>query len=96
MADLAGVDLAYAAFASDPSAATETGKQAFYKAWAGLWVQENSAETAKIMAATDVHAPGKWRANGPLVNQPAFGEAYKCKATTAMQKSPAEQIKIWP
>lgn len=96
MADLAGVDLAYAAFASDASAATESGKQAFFKAWAGLWAQENSAETAKIMAATDVHAPGKWRANGPLVNQPAFGEAYKCKATTAMQKGPAEQIKIWP
>lgn len=94
-ADLAGIELAYAAFATDAAAATESGKQAFFKAWAGLWAQQSSAEDAKILAATDVHAPGQWRANGPLVNQPAFGEAYKCKAATAMQKSAAEQIAIW-
>ncbi len=95
MADLAGIEIAYQAFASDASAATEAGKQAFFKAWAGLWVQENSAEAAKVLSASDVHAPGQWRANGPLVNQPAFGEAYKCKATTNMQKAPAEQLSIW-
>lgn len=94
-ADLAGIELAYAAFATDASAATESGKQAFFKAWAGLWAQQDSVESAKLLAATDVHAPGQWRANGPLVNQPAFGEAYKCKATTNMQKSPAEQVAIW-
>lgn len=94
-ADLAGVELAYAAFAADPSAATESGKQSFFKAWAGLWAQQNSAETAKILAASDVHAPGQWRANGTLANQPAFGEAYKCKAPSAMQKSAAEQVAFW-
>jgi putative endopeptidase len=94
-ADLASVELAYAAFAAEPSAATESGKQAFFKAWAGLWAEQDSAETAKLAAATDVHAPGQWRANGPLVNQPAFGEAYQCKAGTAMQRNPAEQIAIW-
>ena len=94
-ADLAGIELAYAAFAADTAAATESGKQAFFKAWAGLWAQQSNAEGAKILAATDVHAPGQWRANGPLVNQPAFGEAYKCKAPSAMQKSAAEQVAIW-
>jgi len=94
-ADLAGIELAYAAFAADTAAATESGKQAFFKAWAGLWAQQSNAEGAKILAATDVHAPGQWRANGPLVNQPAFGEAYKCKAPSAMQKSAAEQVALW-
>ena len=94
MADLAGVELAYQAFSADASAANEAGKQAFFKAWAGLWAQENSAEAAKVLAASDVHAPGQWRTNGPLVNQPAFGEAYKCKAG-AMQQGAAEQLSIW-
>ncbi len=95
MADLAGVELAYQAFASDASASTEAGKQSFFKAWAGLWAQQNSADAAKLLSATDVHAPGKWRANGPLVNQPAFGEAYTCKPTTNMQKAPADQLTLW-
>ncbi|TWI04995.1 putative endopeptidase [Luteimonas cucumeris] len=94
-ADLAGIELAYDAFSTDPSAASESAKQAFFKAWAQLWAQQNSADAAKVLVATEVHAPGQWRANGPLVNQPAFGEAYQCKATTNMQKKPEEQVSFW-
>jgi putative endopeptidase len=47
------------------------------------------------MAATNVHAPGQWRTNGPLANQPSFGAAYSCKAGTPMQRASDQQVSIW-
>ena len=41
-----------------------------------------------------MHAPGKWRVNGPLMNLPAFGEAFACKAGSAMQAKADQQV--WP
>jgi putative endopeptidase len=42
----------------------------------------------------DVRAPGKWRANVPLMQQPEFGAAFGCKAGSAMQASPEERLKL--
>ena len=54
-----------------------------------------SQDVATRMAATGVHAPGQWRANGPLTNQPAFAETYACKPGAAMLRKPEEQLSIW-
>ena len=62
---------------------------------ARLWPQRMSADIAERMAASDPHAPGQWRANGPLANQPEFGKAFSCKAGTAMQREPSLQVKVW-
>lgn len=94
-ADVAGVELAYDAFATDQPAATDSARQAFFQAWARMWAQQMSADAAKVMAASDVHAPGQWRANGPLTDHSAFGQAYRCKATDPMRRPISEQVVFW-
>ena len=95
LADLAGVELAWDAFASAEPQANAAAKQSFYKAWATLWAQNLTDTEAAQRAAVDVHAPGQWRANGPLINQPGFAAAFACKAGNAMQRKEDEQVKVW-
>ncbi len=95
LADLAGVELAWEALrAAQPAPPAATG-QAFYRAWAGLWAQQLAPATAQRRVVVDVHAPGQWRTNGPLANQPAFGQAFACKAGTPMQRGSGEQLTLW-
>ncbi|MGH8032046.1 MAG: M13 family metallopeptidase [Luteimonas sp.] len=94
-ADLAGLELAWDAFNTAQPAAVVTAKQFFFQGWARLWRQQLSTDVATRRVVTEVHAPGQWRVNGPLVNAPAFGEAFACKAGVAMQAQPAQQVAIW-
>ena len=95
LADLGGVELAWDALTTAQPALTDVGKQAFYQGWARLWPQEMSTDIATRLAATDVHAPGQWRANGPLSNEPSFGTTFSCKAGTPMQRAPEQQVLLW-
>jgi putative endopeptidase len=95
MADLGGVELAWDALATAQPALEKPAKEAFYQGWARLWQQQMSQDVATRMASVDVHAPGQWRANGPLSNQPGFAETYACKAGTAMQRKAEEQVSVW-
>jgi putative endopeptidase len=70
-------------------------RQAFYQGWARLWAQQMSPDVAQRIASSDVHAPGQWRANGPLANDPGFGAAFSCKAGTPMQRAAPQQVRIW-
>lgn len=95
VADLAGVELAWDALqATQPGG--ELAAKSFYQGWARLWAQQMSADVATLLAATDVHAPGKWRTNAPLISQQAFAATYICKAGNRMVL-PKEQppIQIW-
>jgi putative endopeptidase len=94
-ADLAGVELAWDALGSAQPTLATSGKQAFFQGWARLWPQQFSTDVATRMAATNVHAPGQWRTNGPLADQPSFGTAFQCKAGTPMQRTTAQQVSIW-
>jgi putative endopeptidase len=94
-ADLAAIELAWDALQHVQPALEKDGKQAFYTAWAELWRQQPSAAFAEQQAATESHAPGKWRANGPLGNQPAFSEVFACKATDTMRRKDEEQVSLW-
>ncbi len=95
LADLAGVELAWQAFAAAQPAASQASQQAFFTAWAGLWAQQLSPNEAVQRATADVRAPGPWRANGPLSNLPEFGAAFSCKPGQPMQRVEAEQVKLW-
>jgi putative endopeptidase len=95
LADLAGVELAWDAFTNAQLAPNLGAKQTLFRSWAELWGQRIAASEAAQRIATDVHAPGQWRSNGPLANQPAFGETFTCKASQPMRRSDAEQIKLW-
>jgi putative endopeptidase len=95
LADLGGVELAWDALATTQPALTDVSKQTFYQGWARLWPQQMSTDIATRLAATDVHAPGQWRTNGPLANDPGFGAAFTCKVGTPMQSAPDQQVKLW-
>ncbi|HVR82280.1 MAG TPA: M13 family metallopeptidase, partial [Luteimonas sp.] len=95
IADLGGLELAWDALTTAQPALADTGKQWFYQGWARLWPQQVSTDVATRMAATDVHAPGQWRANGPLSNEPAFGAAFSCKAGDPMQRAVDQQVTLW-
>ncbi|HSR64693.1 MAG TPA: M13 family metallopeptidase [Xanthomonadaceae bacterium] len=94
-ADLAGVELAWDAFNAAQPAASNDDKRGFFAAWAHLWPQQWSQDVAARLAATELHAPGQWRANGPLANLPAFGSTFACKAGAPMQRSSAQQVSVW-
>lgn len=96
LTDIGSVELAWQAYAAAQPAAGDAGKQAFYKAWAGLWAQQLSPNEAVQRVTADVHAPGRWRANGPLANLPSFAATFTCKAGQPMVRSDAEQIRVWP
>lgn len=81
MADLAGVELAWDALQTAQPGAGEAGAKSFFNGWARLWPQQMSADVATLLATTDVHAPGQWRTNAPLVNQSSFAQAFGCKAS---------------
>ncbi|GAB1407046.1 M13 family metallopeptidase [Thermomonas brevis] len=97
VADLAGVQLARAAMLEAmPQGGAEADK-AFYTGWAQLWAQHVTADEAQRRSLQDVRAPGQWRANAPLTQQPAFGTAFACKQGTPMQpRAPADLISIFP
>ncbi len=94
-ADLAGVELAMDALLTAQPALDDTGRQWFYQGWARLWAQRASADVAARMAASDPHAAGQWRANGPLANQPGFGQAFACNPGSPMQSESTRQVTIW-
>lgn len=94
LADLSGLELAFQAFMASGTH-DKNAQQDFFRAWANLWgrVDRDSA----LLASHDksVHAPAKWRVNGPLANMSAFGSAFSCKAGP-MQRPYKEQLKLWP
>ncbi len=94
-ADLAGVELAWSALQQAAPQLSQESSQAFFRAWATLWRQQMSPAAIIRAAADQTRTPGKWRANGPLANLPAFGEAYGCDAGTPMRRAEAEQVRIW-
>lgn len=94
LADLAGVELAWAAYGKVQPSASQAGSQAFFNAWAGLWAQQVSPTEATQRASSDIRAPGKWRTNGPLSNLPEFSASFGCKAGQPMVRN--DPLQIWP
>jgi putative endopeptidase len=94
LADLSGVELAWDAWRSNNAAADAAAQKPFFQGWANLWANASSTQAATERAATSIHAPGKWRVNGPLMNLPAFAEANTCKADSAMVSK--DPIRVWP
>jgi Predicted metalloendopeptidase len=95
LADLAGVEIAWEAYTAAEPATKPADRQGFFSAWAGLWAQQLSANEAVQRLASDIHAPGIWRTNGPLANLPGFAASFSCKPGQPMQRTDAEQIKVW-
>jgi putative endopeptidase len=95
LADLAGVELAHAAFQNAQPKSNPAQERQFFTGWAQLWAQQVAADEAQIRAQQDVRAPGQWRANVPLMQQPAFGSAFTCKVGSPMQAKEDARVSVF-
>lgn len=95
LADQAGLELAADAFAKANPQANQAAKQAFFEGWSRLWAQQVSQNVASERLRTDIHAPGPLRSNQPASNLPAFAAAFACKPGQPMQRTEADQVRIW-
>lgn len=99
--DNAGLSIAYKAYQlslngkKPPVIDGYTGNQRVFMGWAQVWRgKARDKETIRLLA-TDSHAPGMFRANGPLTNMPEFYQAFDVKDGDKMYVAPDKRIRVW-
>ena len=101
IADLGGVTIAYEALQRSLRGKQRkridgfTPEQRFFLAFSQVWRTNIRDNAQRQRIATDPHAPGKFRAIGPLVNFPPFFDAFGIKAGDPMWRKPEDRAKIW-
>ena len=70
-------------------------EQRFFINWARVWRTNVLPEEARVLANTDSHSPGRYRAMGAPSNMDTFAEAFSCKPTDPMVRSGERKVKIW-
>jgi putative endopeptidase len=70
-----------------------TEAQRYFIGFAQVWCQNQTEESARQMALTDPHSPGKWRVNGSVQNFDEFGKAFGCKKGLPM--TPVNSCRVW-
>jgi putative endopeptidase len=101
IADLGGLTMAYYAYKKSLGGKKSeimdgfTGEQRFFLAWAQGWKIMMRPQALKQLVATNPHAPGNFRANGPLTNMPEFYEAWGVKENDKMYRKTEERAEIW-
>jgi putative endopeptidase len=101
IADLGGLTIAYEALqkalADKPQPPIDglTADQRFFLGWAQGWRRNYKDEELKMRLTTDVHAPAKFRTNGPLSNMESFHAAFECRSGDPMVRPEADRVRIW-
>ena len=101
IADNSGLAIAYKAYKISlkgkpaPVINGLTGDQRFYMGWAQVWRVKMREAQQVVQVKTDPHSPGKFRANGTLMNQPAFYSAFGIKPGDKMYLAPNARVIIW-
>lgn len=72
-----------------------TPLQRFFLGYALGWLSQEREEQLRSGLLADVHAPAKWRVNGPLSNVPDFYEAFGVKQGQPMWRPENQRVKIW-
>jgi putative endopeptidase len=72
-----------------------TQEQRFFISWAQQWRTLYRDDAMRMQVARGPHAPGNFRAYGPLVNQQEFFDAFGIKDGDPMWRKPEERCKIW-
>ncbi|MES2748376.1 MAG: M13 family metallopeptidase [Bacteroidota bacterium] len=101
IADLGGVVMGYEAFKRTKQFKTNekisglTPNQRFFLAYGYAWMINTNKEALAQQVMTDVHAPAKFRINGPLSNIPEFYTTFNVKPGDAMYRADSLRIVIW-
>ncbi len=101
LADLGGLNVAYAAFKKTKEG--RSGKkingfapdQRFFLSWAQVWRSSQRPEAAAQRILTDPHSPEQYRANAPVTNIDAWYAAFNVQPGDKMYKKPEDRIKVW-
>jgi len=72
-----------------------TPMQRFFLGYALGWLSQQREANLRTGLLSDVHAPAKWRVNGPLANVPEFYEAFGVKQGQPMWRPENQRVKIW-
>jgi putative endopeptidase len=102
IADLGGTSIAFEALQRSlkgkPAPAKIDGftaEQRFYISWAQQWRTAYREDAMRLQVARGPHAPGNFRAVGPLVNQQSFFDAFGIKEGDPMWRASELRAKIW-
>jgi putative endopeptidase len=99
--DNSGVAIAYKAYklslGGKPAPVIDglTGDQRFFMGFGQVWRMKMREAQQIVQVKTDPHSPGQFRANGTMMNQPAFYEAFGVKEGDKMYLAPKDRVTIW-
>ncbi|HEY8928451.1 MAG TPA: M13 family metallopeptidase [Mucilaginibacter sp.] len=101
LADLGGLNVAYAAFKKTKEGHSQTKidgftpDQRFFLSWAQVWRSSQRPESAAQRILTDPHSPEQYRTNAPITNIDAWYKAFNIKPGDKMYKKPEDRTKVW-
>ena len=61
-----------------------TPAQRFFISFGQVWCQNQTEQSARVLAKTDPHSTGEWRVKGTVQNFDEFGKAFGCKVGQPM------------
>ena len=99
--DNSGIAIAYKAYklslGGKPAPALDgfTGEQRFFMGFTQVWRIKMREAQQIVQVKTDPHSPGQFRANGTLMNQSGFYDAFGVKPGDRMYLPPKERVTIW-
>ena len=102
LADLGGLEVAYAAYrryvarhGEPPVIDGFTGDQRFFIAYAASWQGKSREGALRAQLLADPHSPEKFRVNGIVRNVDAWYAAFDVKPGEALYLPPAERVHVW-
>jgi len=99
--DLGGISIGLLAYqmslqgAESPVIDGFTGVQRVFLGFGQIWNGKYRDEALRLLIGTNPHAPGMYRANGPVRNVPEFYEAFDVKESEPLYLAPEDRVKIW-
>ncbi|DBA04403.1 TPA: hypothetical protein N0F65_009999, partial [Lagenidium giganteum] len=100
IADNGGLRLAFEAFhlaarhSPVNDGLSELGNdRVFFTTFAQLYCEKRDDALSELRLATDPHSPGKWRVNGPVMNNDAFAKTFTCPVGSPM--NPQNKCVLW-
>jgi predicted metalloendopeptidase len=99
--DLAGLQIAFRAYQRSldgrPAPVIDglTGEQRFLMGWAQVWRSVEREGYTRQSILTGLHAPSRFRANGPLSHLDAFYNAFDVHPGDRLYLPPDARVRIW-